>query len=89
MAKHIRILHNELYCTCPYGHPCSWSKLGEPNVLGLRRCNGPQYWLGQGHISKTHKILDHASGNFKVLERHFKHCQVSLTLIGEIHKNRP
>ena len=49
MAEHIHILDNELYRTCDYDHPCSWSKKGAPPLHGLRRSVAPQYWLDRGH----------------------------------------
>jgi ankyrin repeat protein len=39
------------------------------------------------HISKTHKILEHALGYLTALERLFKYRQARLIVLGEIHQN--
>jgi choline dehydrogenase-like flavoprotein len=59
---------------------------------------GPIYLVGERgadlikadhavHISKTHKILDHALGYLKGLEQLFKYCQARLVVIGKVYQN--
>ena len=41
MAEHIRILGNELHCTCAYDHPCSRSESDAPPFPQLPRSVAP------------------------------------------------
>ena len=49
MAGHIRIPNDELYRTCDYDHPYSWSKQEAPPFLQLSCSVARQYRLDWGH----------------------------------------